>query len=171
MSIATTDTTKVAEALTAAPGSQTKSIAAILVIVQTLAVWYTTGFVWTLQLMDYPMVAKLKDGPEYMALHNQMFWAVLGPGLAVAGVTAIVALFARPLGIPLWAAITSVVLGIGIILLSGRVATPDRDSLAQTFTLSVHQHLIMVSWIRTLAFTAWGVLDGFLIWKVVRGGR
>lgn len=59
-----------------------RGLTAALVLAQTLAVVYTTGFVWTLQLMDYPMVARLREGASesYMAAHNQMFWRVLAPG-------------------------------------------------------------------------------------------
>jgi hypothetical protein len=148
----------------------TEKPAALLVIAQTMAVWYTTGFVWTLQLMDYPMVAVLRGaGAEsYMAAHNRMFWRVLAPGLAVAAVTILLLATVRPAGVPVWAPYAGLVLLVLIMVLSGAVATPDREHLAEAFAASTHAHLLRVSWVRTTAFTAWGALDGWLLWCLVR---
>ncbi|MFI1075878.1 hypothetical protein [Streptomyces puniciscabiei] len=147
-----------------------RGVTAALVLAQTLAVLYTTGFVWTLQLMDYPMVARLREGASesYMAAHNQMFWRVLAPGLLVAGVTSVALLVARGAAVPLWAAVLSVVLLAAIMALSGAVATPDRVALARHFSAPVHAHLLRVSWVRTTAFSAWSALDGWLVWRLVR---
>ncbi|MBD0745899.1 hypothetical protein [Streptomyces sp. CBMA152] len=141
-----------------------------LVLAQTLAVLYTTGFVWTLQLMDYPMVARLRAGAaeSYMAAHNQMFWRVLAPGLLVAALTSVLFVVARTPAVPLWAALLSVVLLVLILVLSGAVATPDRIALAERFSPSVHAHLLRVSWVRTSAFTAWSGLDAWLVWRLMR---
>ncbi|MGX5185491.1 hypothetical protein ACWKT5_22395 [Streptomyces avermitilis] len=143
---------------------------AALVLAQTLAVLYTTGFVWTLQLMDYPLAARLRDGASesYMAAHNQMFWRVLAPGLLVAGVTSVLFVVARGPAVPLWAALLSLVLLVLIMTLSGVVATPDRVALAKHFSASVHAHLLGVSWVRTAAFTAWSGLDAWLVWRLMR---
>ncbi|WEH40463.1 hypothetical protein [Streptomyces sp. AM 2-1-1] len=147
-----------------------RGLTAALVLAQTLAVVYTTGFVWTLQLMDYPMVARLREGASesYMAAHNQMFWRVLAPGLLVAGVTSVLLVLNRSRAVPLRAALVTLVLLILIMTLSGVVATPDRVDLAQHFSAAVHAHLIRVSWIRTVAFTAWSGLDAWLAWRLMR---
>ncbi|MFB7246689.1 hypothetical protein CW362_05350 [Streptomyces populi] len=143
---------------------------AALVLAQTLAVLYTTGFVWTLQLMDYPMVARLREGAaeSYMEAHNQTFWRVLAPGLLVAGVTSVLLVVARGPAVPLRAALLSLALLVLIMVLSGAVATPDRTALAQHFSASVHAHLLRVSWVRTVAFTVWSGLDAWLLWRLVR---
>ncbi|MFE1310655.1 hypothetical protein [Streptomyces sp. NPDC058755] len=148
----------------------TRGATAALVLAQTLAVLYTTGFVWTLQLMDYPMVARLREGASesYMAAHNQMFWRVLAPGLLVAGVTSVLLVVARGPAVPLWAALLCVALLVLIMVLSGAVATPDRVALAQHFSASVHAHLLRVSWVRTAAFSAWSGLDAWLVWRLMR---
>lgn len=147
-----------------------RAFTAALVLAQTLAVLYTTGFVWTLQLMDYPMVARLREGASesYMAAHNQMFWRVLAPGLLVAGLTSVALLVARGAAVPLWAAVLSVLLLAAIMALSGAVATPDRVALARHFSAPVHAHLLRVSWVRTTAFSAWSALDAWLVWRLVR---
>ncbi|MFD6194037.1 hypothetical protein [Streptomyces sp. NPDC060275] len=148
----------------------TRGPGAGLVLLQTLAVLYTTGFVWTLQLMDYPMVARLRDGASesYMAAHNNMFWKVLAPGLLVAGVTSVLLALVGPPTVPLWAALVMIGLLITIMVLSGAVATPDRDSLAAHFSAPVHAHLLRVSWVRTTLFTVWSGLDAWLIWRLMR---
>ncbi|MFK8849630.1 hypothetical protein [Streptomyces sp. Ac-502] len=75
-----------------------RRLTSAVVIVHTLAVVCTTGFVRTLQLMDYPMVARLRAGAseQYMATHNDMFRRVLAPGLFTAGATALLLLVLRP---------------------------------------------------------------------------
>jgi hypothetical protein len=132
-------------------------------------VLYTAGFVWTLQLMDYPMVAELREGAaeSYMAHHNQMFWRVLAPGLLVAGGTALLLPLVRP-AVPLWAAALVIALLVAVLVLSGAVATPDRVALARHFSAATHAHLLRVSWVRTGAFTAWGGLALWFTWRLAR---
>lgn len=148
-----------------------RGVPAAVVIAHTLAVLYTTGFVWTLQLMDYPMVARLRGeaSTAYMAAHNGMFWRVLAPGLITAGVTALILVFVRPAGVPLAAPLVVLALLALIIVLSGAVATPDRLKLADAFSAATHSHLLKVSWIRTSAFTVWSGIDAWLIWKTIQG--
>ncbi len=148
-----------------------RGVTAIVVIAHTLAVLYTTGFVWTLQLMDYPMVARLRGeaSTAYMDAHNGMFWRVLAPGLVTAGITALLLLFVRPDGIPLAVPLVILVLLAAIIVLSGQVATPDRLELAKNFSTATHDHLLNVSWIRTAAFTLWSGIDAWILWRTIRG--
>ncbi len=146
------------------------SPAAALVLAHTVAVLYTTGFVWTLQLMDYPMVAALPDeaSSAYMNLHNQMFWRVLAPGLLVGGVTTLLLLVVRPATVPVWAVGLALLLFVLVVMISGAVATPDRLELARHFSVRTHTHLIRVSWIRTSAFTAWSALATWMTWRLTR---
>ncbi|HSV68399.1 MAG TPA: hypothetical protein VLJ59_21235 [Mycobacteriales bacterium] len=147
-------------------------LAVALVLAQTLAVWYTTGFVWTLQLVDYPMAGRLRRSARaaetYMTAHNELFWRVLGPGLAVAGGSSVALLAVRPEGVPVQAAVAGVALLALIMVLSGRAATPHRARLARHYAISVHDRLLKVSWVRTAAFTAWGAMDALLLWGLLR---
>ncbi|MFE0043456.1 hypothetical protein [Streptomyces albireticuli] len=147
-----------------------RGVSAAVVIVHTLAVVYTTGFVWTLQLMDYPMVARLRGeaSPAYMEAHNGMFWRVLAPGLVTAGITALLLVLCRPANVPLAVPLVILALLVLIIVLSGAVATPDRLDLAKSFSSATHSHLLNVSWIRTAAFTLWSGIDAWMLWKLVR---
>ena len=144
--------------------------AAPIVLAHLVAVLYTTGFVWTLQLMDYPMVAALPDeaSTAYMNLHNQMFWRVLAPGLLVGAVTTLLLLVLRPGTVPLWAPVLALILLVLVLVLSGAVATPDRMELARHFSETTHAHLISVSWVRTSAFTAWSALATWMTWRLIR---
>ncbi|GAA3170759.1 MULTISPECIES: hypothetical protein [Streptomyces] len=150
-----------------------RSASGALLLVHFVAVLYTTGFVWTLQLMDYPMVARLKGAASaaYMDQHNHMFWRVLAPGLFTAGLTGLVMLIVRPAVVPLAVVVAFLVLMAAIMVLSGAVATPDRNALAQHFDTATHAHLLKVSWIRTLAFTGWSALSGWMIWRLIAEKR
>lgn len=82
--------------------------------------------------------------------------------------TSVLLVLNRSRAVPLRAALVTLVLLILIMTLSGVVATPDRVDLAQHFSAAVHAHLIRVSWIRTVAFTAWSGLDAWLAWRLMR---
>ena len=65
------------------PGSAGGALAVLLV--QTAAAWFMAGLIWTMQILNYPLLAKVDpaDVPQYEQAHNRRFIWLVGPGVAV----------------------------------------------------------------------------------------
>lgn len=115
------------------------------------------GFIWTIQLLSYPMMAEVPDDAfvGYEAAHaRRVTWllALIAPLEVVAA--AGVALFVD--GVPAWLSI-----GAGAVLVAIWVSTalhfaPLHMRLGERFDTAQHRRLVRTNWFRTVAWTARG---------------
>jgi len=116
------------------------------------------GFIWTIQLLSYPMMAAVpEDGfVSYESAHQRRVTTVLAALAPAELVTAVgVALVASE--VPTW-----LTFGAGTTLAAIWVATgvyyaPLHGRLADGFDADVHRRLVVTNWWRTGAWTARGV--------------
>jgi hypothetical protein len=130
-------------------------------LIQTAASWFMTGFIWTMQVLNYPLLALVdaSDVPRYEQAHNRRFIRLVGPGVAVPAVTAAILLGWRPSGAPLAIPVVALVLLAVIVADTIRHGAPSHARLAQRFDADVHARLVRTNWIRTVTWSALGVLD------------
>jgi hypothetical protein len=135
--------------------------AAAVLLVQTGAAWFMAGLIWTMQILNYPLLALLSpaDVPRYEQAHNRRFVVLVGPGVAVSLVSAAVMLAWRPSAVPLAAPVTALALLAVIIMATARQGGPAHARLAQQFDPGVHARLVRTNWIRTAAWSALAMLD------------
>lgn len=129
-------------------------------VLNTVATWGMVGVIWTIQAVHYPMLASLSElrPAAAAAEHQRRITGVVGPLMAVEGVTTLMLLVNRPgtMGTSsawLAAALLAVALGSTILVqvpLHGRLAAGHDAEAAQRLTAS--------NWVRTLAWTARGLL-------------
>ena len=115
------------------------------------------GFIWTIQLLSYPMMAAVPaDGfAAYEAVHARRvatLLAVIAPAEVVAA--AGVALFVDD--VPAWLSV-----GAGALLVASWVSTalffaPLHVRLGDGFDPVLHRRLAATNWFRTIAWTARG---------------
>ena len=139
--------------------SQTGQLAVLLI--QTAASWFMAGLIWTMQVLNYPLLALIDAGdvPRYEQAHNRRFIWLVGPGVAVALASAVVMLGWRPPAVPLAVPVVALVLLAVIVVSTARQGAPSHALLARQFDRGVHARLVRTNWIRTIAWTALGVLD------------
>ena len=142
----------------------------MVLLLNVAAVLFMTGFIWTMQLVHYPLFDRVGEDafPVYETAHNRLFALVAGPGVLAALVTAVLLLFARPPQVPLWAAILGIVL-LGVIMVSTALfQAPQHQALSGGFDREAYQFLLNTNWIRTAAWSAYGLLGLWMIWQVAR---
>lgn len=126
----------------------------------TAATWGMVGLIWMVQVVHYPMLGRISaHEPATAALDHQrrISW-VVGPLMAVEGVTALILLVNRPETMSVAAAWAAAVL-LGIALLSTvALQVPLHGKLAEGHDDEVIRQLLSTNWIRTIAWTARGVL-------------
>jgi hypothetical protein len=133
----------------------------VVLLIQAAASWFMTGLIWTMQVLNYPLLAMMNasDVPRYEQAHNRRFIWLVGPGVAVTAVTAAVLLGWRPSRVPLAVPVVALVLLAVIIADTIRHGAPSHARLAKRFDADVHARLVRTNWIRTVAWSALGVLD------------
>ena len=115
------------------------------------------GFIWTIQLLTYPMMAAVPDEGfvAYELMHRNRvtaLLAVLAPAeiIATAGVVVFVD------DVPGWLAIGAAVLLFALWLSTLLFYAPLHMRLSTGFDAVVHRRLVRINWIRTVAWTARG---------------
>jgi hypothetical protein len=141
----------------------------VVLLVQTGAAWFMVGFIWTMQILHYPLFELVgRDAfATYETEHNRRFGLLVGPGVVLVALTAITQLVARPASTPLPSVVAEIVLVLLIISSTVLYQAPQHARLSSGFNPVAYQTLLRTNWIRTVAWSALGVLDLWLIWQSI----
>ncbi len=138
------------------------------ILVHLAATWAMVGFIWTIQILHYPLMAKVPADafPSYVDAHQRRVVAVL----AVFAVTEVVS--AAAIGfvgdVPTW-----LWLGAGSVLVAIWVGTglfyaPLHGRLAEGWDAGLHDLLVRSNWFRTLGWSVRGVAAGAMVVAATR---
>ncbi len=141
-----------------------------LLIVNLVSTWYMVGLIWMVQIVHYPLFAKV--GSEqfvgYQISHQTLTTLAVGPAMLIEIATAILLIWSRPAVIPAWA--VYVALGLLAIVWASTafLQVPCHEKLTDGFDASIHWRLVVSNWIRTICWTARGVLVAWMLTLVCR---
>ncbi|MBL6705885.1 MAG: hypothetical protein ISQ06_07220 [Planctomycetaceae bacterium] len=119
------------------------------------------GLIWFVQIVHYPMFRHVGEGSfvEYAGIHQRLTTRVVAPFMLVEAFTAVGLLYRSPDAIPpswLWVGIALVFV---VWLSTAILQVPRHGALAEDgFSTSHHSALVTTNWVRTIAWTARGVL-------------
>lgn len=135
-----------------------------LVLVHAAATWAMVGFIWTIQLLVYPMMARVPGAAfvDYEQFHQRRVVAVLLP-FAVTEVVASGALALVDTGVPTWLWLAGGTLLAALWVSTGAFYAPLHGRLATGFDADLHERLVRSNWLRTWAWTVRGVLSAAMI--------
>lgn len=131
-----------------------------ILVLGTAATWGMVGVIWLVQVVHYPQLGRLSvhEPSTAAADHQQRISWVVGPLMAAEGVTALWLLVDRPdtMGAPsAWVAAALLGVALGSTVL---VQVPQHAALAAGHDDELVRSLIAGNWIRTVAWSARGVL-------------
>jgi len=115
------------------------------------------GFIWTIQLLVYPMMSAVPANgfATYEALHQRRvvrLLALIAPAeIITAGAVAVIAS-----SVPTWLTIGAGALLVAIWVSTGAYYAPLHGRLATGYDPLLHHRLVRANWLRTLAWTARG---------------
>jgi len=143
--------------------------AVAVLLIQAGASCFMTGLLWTMQLLNYPLLALIgpADVPRYEQAHNRRFIWLVGPGITASFASTAVMLAWRPRGIPLAVPLTALALLAVIVASTARHGAPSHARLARQFDPAVHALLVRTNWIRTAAWSALAILDLIVLAQTV----
>lgn len=133
--------------------------------VQAVAAWFMAGSIWTMQVLNYPLLAKIDAAsfPAYEAAHNQRFVRVVGPGVLAALVGTVWLVVDKPPRLGWYAPVAAALLLAMVIVSTALYQGKAHAKLASGFDRVTHATLVRSNWVRTVAWTAMGGLDVWML--------
>jgi len=119
----------------------------LILLTQVFATLFMVGLIWFVQIVHYPLYANVgrEQFSEYEGLHNRLTTWVVGPAMLIEMVTAVALLKYSP-----HASSTLAWTGLGLLIVIW-VSTA-------AFSEGAYRKLVNTNWIRTVAWTARGVI-------------
>lgn len=136
------------------------SSAVLLLSIHLLATAAMVGLIWFVQVVHYPLFAAVgaDEFVAYEQAHQRRTAYVVGPPMAVEGVTALVLLVAAPDGLgPLLPWLGAVLLAV-VHASTVFLQVPAHAALSQSADEATIARLVRTNWIRTLGWTARGMV-------------
>ena len=138
-----------------------------LLAAQAAATLVMVGVIWMCQVAHYPLFADVGSAmPGYQKRNVRLTTRVVGLPMLVEAVTVIVFLIWRPAEIPLWTALLGAALLVVIWVATVLFSVPMHGRLGQGYDAATHRRLVTTNWIRTIAWSARGVL---VLWMLAVG--
>lgn len=126
-------------------------------LVHAAATLFMTGVIWFVQLVHYPLFAGV-DAASFCAYereHQRRTTWVVAPAMLVELATAAAIVALRPTWTLAWLGVALVAL---LWALTAFVQVPCHQRLESAFAASAHARLVRTNWLRTIAWSARGVI-------------
>lgn len=136
-----------------------------VLIICAAATWFMAGVGWIVQVVQYPLFAAVgRDSfTEYHRLHSGRITPIVFPAMALELATSFWLLFSRPPGTSMALAVAGFLLALATWLATALLAVPRHAELGAGFDAGVHARLVRSSWVRTVAWSAHGVIVAVLV--------
>jgi hypothetical protein len=139
-----------------------------LLVIHLAATLFMVGLIWTIHYVHYPLFAYVGDSTyaSFQAAHVErigklLFIPWLTEGITLIGVLALAFLGGhKALRVP--AVINGAAMAV-VLVISGFRSAPTHAKLADGFDKSLHDQLMMVNLIRTLAWTVCGICAVWIV--------
>jgi hypothetical protein len=145
----------------------TPAIVKLIFVLNVATTLYMAGVIWVVQLVHYPLFSQVgtENFVAYEISHMNRITLVVALPMLIELLTTVLLLFHRPESLSRALVITGAIL-VAIIWLSTFIFQDAQHShLAQGFDAGTHRALVMTNWIRTIAWSARGVL---VLWMTQR---
>jgi hypothetical protein len=144
-------------------------LSSFLLLIHFASTLFMVGLIWFVQVIHYPLMAQVGRDvfPEYERRHVAATTWVVAPPMLIELGTGILLLWIRPPGTTLSGAIAGVGLLAIIWLSTILIQVPAHGRLTERFEDTLHRRLVRGNWIRTLAWSARGVIVGSLLSQVL----
>lgn len=131
-----------------------------LLLSQLAATWFMVGLIWLVQHVSYPLLARVgaAEAVAYEQAHvRRIGWVVGPPMLLELASTVLLLAWEVP-----WATQSEAWLGAGLLagvwLSTALLQVPAHGALEGGFDVAVHRRLVRSNWIRTVLWSARGLL-------------
>lgn len=132
----------------------------LVLLVHAAATLYMTGLIWFVQVVHYPLMARVGvDGYSgYQRFHQTLTGLVVGPPMLAESVTALLLVAYPPPRIGMPGIILGLLLVTGLWLSTWLLQVPQHNLLALGFDPVAHHRLVATNWLRTFLWTSRAIL-------------
>lgn len=140
-----------------------------LFLLQVFCTAFMTGLIWFVQVVHYPLFARVGPAEFGQYHHAHTFWTgtvVIAP-MVIEALISVALLWQRPD----YMSATIAWLGFGAVgliwLSTGLLQIPRHDVLSQGYDTGVIHTLVLSNWVRTVAWSFRSGLCFFCLWKAL----
>lgn len=132
----------------------------LLLQVHAAATFYLVGLIWVVQRVHYPLFSQVgaTEFPAYEQLHVRRITPVVGPPMLVEAATAVALVALAPADAPTGALWLGLLLLAAIWVSTALLQVPCHNALSGQFEVNAHERLVRTNWLRTVFWSARGVL-------------
>lgn len=129
-------------------------------ILQVASTWTMVGVIWFVQIVHYPLMSGVgrERFSDYATAHARRTTWVVVPPMLIEAATALILAIRIPPFLEIGEARAGLVLLLVVWISTAVLQVPRHRRLAGGFDAGVHRALVATNWIRTLAWTARGIL-------------
>lgn len=134
-----------------------------MLLVHLAPTFVMVGIIWFVQIVHYPLFARVGDFATYSGAHSRLTGFVVGPPMLLEAATAVALVLVPPRGVSTWLP------GIGLALLAvvwlstALLQAPRHRKLGGDFDPTSHRSLLASNWLRTVCWSARGLV---VLWMV-----
>jgi len=146
-----------------------KALFAPLFLLDLAATLYMWGVIWTVQLVHYPLFARVgaQNWEDYHTFHTRLMTLVVLPAMVTElGTSGLLALTR-----PSWLAPSLLWAGFALAALTWAVtffvSVPLHDTLSRGFDAAVITRLVSTNWFRTALWTGHAVVLLVQVWRLL----
>ncbi|QDV86311.1 hypothetical protein [Planctomycetes bacterium TBK1r] len=142
----------------------------VIFLINLVATWYMVGLIWMVQVVHYKLFDRVGEAEfvKYETDHSTLITPIVGLPMLVEIATAGMLLAFVPAGIPRWVLVAAFIAVLAIWLSTALIQVPCHNRLTQNgFTQADYQLLVGSNWIRTILWTARGLLLAYFANKLM----
>jgi uncharacterized membrane protein len=143
----------------------------MIILLHLVAILVMVGIIWFVQIVHYPLFSQVGEHAFslYETHHVRLTTYVVAPAMLTELATALWLLWQRPEGIMA----IQVWLGIGLLAMiwfsTLLIQAPMHDQLTQGFNAAIHDKLVTSNWLRTITWSARGLVALWIVQGFVAG--
>ncbi|MEO6125977.1 MAG: hypothetical protein ABIR32_19930 [Ilumatobacteraceae bacterium] len=141
------------------------NVESAMLTLHLLATAAMIGLIWFVQVVHYPLFAAVgtDEFVEYEARHRTLTSLVVGPPMAIEGITALWLAFDPPAGVGRLLPLVGLAL-LGVVHASTVfLQVPQHSALTKGFDPARVRRLIRTNWIRTIGWSLRGVIAALIV--------
>jgi hypothetical protein len=136
-----------------------------VVVAHLVATLFMVGLIWFVQVVHYPLMAGVgrEHFVAYEERHRNRTAVVVGPPMAVEGVCTLWLFIAPPHGMGRAVPFIGGVLLAVVLASTVWLQVPMHERLSRGFDTDASRRLVVTNWVRTLGWSARGVLAALMM--------
>jgi hypothetical protein len=132
----------------------------LVLLLHAGATLFMVGVIWFVQIVHYPLFGNVgREGfAAYSQAHSRLTGLVVGPPMLLEAATAVALVVRTPQGVPFALPFVGLLLLVVVWLSTALLQSPQHGILGAGFVAASHRYLVASNWLRTVLWTARGVL-------------